>query len=234
MYCVNNGKHHFNSDKDSTPQFFGYCNKPEYLLDNTYEKWKFSLFKPWRNSTNELKGEYNSFITALEEYMYDNKFPVRILGDILRGKRCKCGLGDYPEGSNFVSGDNDAIPTSQCGNIDFEKIIEAVLLPTKHANEEKNDFDDIPEAFYDRLHNRPLKGHDWYVGYREYDEDALTDFSKQYHESRNQAIIDISVQEIKLFDEMLYFPENCRADAQIFLVYHHIFMNYKMILHQIG
>ena len=84
-----------------------------------------------------------------------------------------------------------------------------------------------------RLQSQPLQGYYWSGGYREYYEDALTNFSKQYYESRNQDIIDGSVQELKLFDEMLHRPENCRSDAQKFLVYHYIFMNYKTNLYNI-
>ena len=47
----------------------------------------------------------------------------------------------------------------------------------------------MPEDIYYGLQNQPSQGHDWSVGYREYYEDALTNFSKQYYESSNQSII---------------------------------------------
>ena len=79
-----------------------------------------------------------------------------------------------------------------------------------------------------------MQGHDQSVGYREYYKDERTKFSKQYYESRNQAIIYGSVQELKLFDEILHLPENCWSDTHKFLIYHHIFMHYKIKLHKIG
>ena len=45
--------------------------------------------------------------------MYDNKFPARILGEILRAKRCEYGVEDYPEGADLVGGGNDSTPTTQ-------------------------------------------------------------------------------------------------------------------------
>ena len=72
------------------------------------------------------------------------------------------------------------------------------------------------------------------MGYREYYEDERTNFSKQYYESSNQYIIYGSVQELELFDEILRRPENCRSDTHTFLIYHHIFMHYKINLHKIG
>ena len=89
-----------------------------------------SFFIPCRNSKDELNGEYNSFITELKEYMYDDKFPAGILGRILRAKRCEYGVEDYPEGYDFVGGGNDATPTTKCENISFEQTIESALLPT--------------------------------------------------------------------------------------------------------
>ena len=62
----------------------------------------------------------------------------------------------------------------------------------------------MPEDIYYGLQNQPSQGHDWSVGYREYYEDALTNFSKQFYESINQAIIDGSVQELKFFDSMFH------------------------------
>ena len=79
-----------------------------------------------------------------------------------------------------------------------------------------------------------MQDHDQYVGYREYYRDSLTNFSKQYYESSNQDVIYGSVQELKLFDEMLHCPENCRSDTHKFLIYRHIFMHYKINLHKIG
>ena len=94
-----------------------------------------SLFKVWRNSTYEFKGEYNSFSNALEEYMYANEFTARILGEILRAKICKYGVEGYTKGADFVGGGNDATPTKQHENIDFGQTIESALSPTEHANE---------------------------------------------------------------------------------------------------
>ena len=38
MCCTKHQKQHCNINEDSTTHLSGYCNKPEYLLDNTFEK----------------------------------------------------------------------------------------------------------------------------------------------------------------------------------------------------
>ena len=45
--------------------------------------------------------------------MYDNIFPARFLGNILREKRCECGVEDFTEGDDLVGDGNDATPTTK-------------------------------------------------------------------------------------------------------------------------
>ena len=108
--------------------------------------------------------------------MHDNKFPARVLGEILMANRCEYGVEDYPESAGFVGDGNYVTSTTQCENIYFDKTIGDSLSPTEHANEDNNYFEDMLEDLYNRLQKQPSQGHNWCVGYRKDYEDALTNY----------------------------------------------------------
>ena len=45
--------------------------------------------------------------------MHDNKFPARVLGEILMANRCEYGVEDYPESAGFVGDGNYVTSTNQ-------------------------------------------------------------------------------------------------------------------------
>ena len=45
--------------------------------------------------------------------MHDNKFPARVLGEILMANRCEYGVEDYPESAGFVGDGNYFTSTNQ-------------------------------------------------------------------------------------------------------------------------
>ena len=108
--------------------------------------------------------------------MHDNKFPARVLGEILMANRCEYGAEDYPESAGFVGDGNYVTSTTQCENIYFDKTIGYSLSPTEHANEDNNYFEDMLEDLYNRLQKQPSQGHNWYVVYRKDYEYALTKY----------------------------------------------------------
>ena len=75
--------------------------------------------------------------------MHDNKFPARVLGEILMAKIYEYVVEYYPESAGFVGGGNYATSTTQRENIAFDKTIGYYLSPTEHANEDNNDFEDM-------------------------------------------------------------------------------------------
>ena len=64
----------------------------------------------------------------MEEYIYNNKFPASILGEILRATICEYGAEDYPGGADFVGGGNDATTTTQRKKISVEQTIQIHVL----------------------------------------------------------------------------------------------------------
>ena len=75
--------------------------------------------------------------------MNDDKFPARVLGEILMAKIYEYGVEYYPESAGFVGGGNYVTSATQCENIAFDKTIAYYLSPTEHANEDNNDFEDM-------------------------------------------------------------------------------------------
>eukprot|EP00956_Cyclotella_meneghiniana_P014574 scaffold21883_cov60-Cyclotella_meneghiniana.AAC.2 len=94
------------------PQFFGYNNHASWPMKEDFAKWNLTLFKPWRASEDELKGEYETFREALEEYMWNfDEFPGSIRAEILRSKRKEYGV-DTSE-SGLMGLDADFTPTTE-------------------------------------------------------------------------------------------------------------------------
>ena len=70
------------------PQVFGYDDTATWPLKEEYSKWKLTIFKPWRNSVNELKGDDGTFKSALEDYMWNiDEFLWMIRQEILLLRR---------------------------------------------------------------------------------------------------------------------------------------------------
>ena len=116
-YCAK----HWSKSKDRPPQFFGFNDKPSWPLTEDYSKWILTLYKPWRQSSDELKHSNGTYKSTLETYMHDAQFPQRIKTAILRVKRNEKAV-KLDESTFF----QEAIgtPTSDCKN----KILPTLLM----------------------------------------------------------------------------------------------------------
>ena len=96
LFCVD----YWKEGKVTIPQFFGYHDVPRWPLDENYSKWTLAIFKPWRESIEELRGIDGLFSTTLKQFMFDSDFPPRKRAEILRVKLKVAGV-DTEEGVEF-------------------------------------------------------------------------------------------------------------------------------------
>ena len=92
-----------------------------------------TLYKPWRQSSEELKHSDGTYKSTLETYMHDAKFPQRIKTAFLRVKHNKKAV-DLDELTFF----QEAIgtPTSDCKNENFAFAVDAIILPPSQNGKE--------------------------------------------------------------------------------------------------
>ena len=229
-FCV----HWYRTSK--VPQFYGFHDLATWPLRENYAQWMLTLYKPWRQSINELKGEDGTFASTLMEFMYDAKFPPTIAAKITRAK-LKDSAVDISESNLVQDGENQHTPTSQRRNEAFEDTIGAALSPTNEANTE--DYEDMDDALFRSLDSRIPNNFDWSEKYNEEAEGWLISYAKSFYAANDDSILrntngtDID-NNLKLFDDHLCRPENCRTEAQKLLVYHHIYHHYRLFLHRRG
>ena len=77
MFCVD----YWREGKVTIPQFFGYHDVPRWPLDENYSKWTLAIFKPWRESIEELRGIDGLFSTTLNNLCL---IQISLLGNVLK------------------------------------------------------------------------------------------------------------------------------------------------------
>ena len=131
------------------PQFFGFNDQATWPLKEDYAKWMIALFKPWKNSLEELKGEDGTYKSTLEFFMYSKKFPSQKRAAILRAKRndsfVDTSVGGYLN-------DNEFTPTTDRRNEELENAVENACSAPSVDNVDA--FEDININLFNRLESR--------------------------------------------------------------------------------
>ena len=218
------------------PQFFGYHDLATWPLLENYAQWMLTLYKPWRQSIDELKGNDGTFASTLVIFRHDSQFPQTINAKITRAK-LKDSAVDMSESDLVQDGENQHTPTSQRRNEAFEDTIGAALSPTTEMH--AGDYEDMDDALFRRLDSRIPENYNWSENYTEEAEGWLVSYANNFYAANDDSILrDTNETEngnsLKLFDDDLCRPENCRTDAQKLLVYHHIYHHYRLFLHRTG
>ncbi|EJK61395.1 hypothetical protein THAOC_18129 [Thalassiosira oceanica] len=110
---------------------------------------------------------------------------------------------------------------------------EAALAHT--PGQDEDDYVDVNDALYNGLDDRLSKfpNHDWSVGFKTSEMTALKDFADSYYRSRTQILNNhtdtSSSKRPPLIDPELFKPENAKSDDQKFLIYHHLYHQYRLL-----
>ncbi len=229
---------HWHTSGPKPIQFFGFHDKATWPLDETYAKWMLTFFKPWRENIDTLKGVDGTFVTTLEQFMYDPQFPARKRAEIQRAKRIQDNF-DASEGAHMhPGGGDDFSPTvQQRENAAFEEsAVNALSPPT--GEDDNDDFEDMTDRLFSNIDSRIPPDFDWSENLVRGKANWLINFAKNFYKERNESIISTDApdveEELVLFDEDVYRPENCRGEDQVFLIYHHLLVQYQIHLFQNG
>ena len=220
-FCV----YHFSS-KVIIPQFFGFKDIPTWPLQEEYSKWMLSIFKPWRDSIEDLRHNDGSFVSSLVEFLFDPLFPARKRSEILRAKLKVCGV-DTSEGADIFDGN-----VGQNVDVEEDDMFNDILDNAISQNESLGSNENVGLAnhLFELLPNRLPDNYDWSDGYEQRYEIWLKRFSEQYYTESHNAILneEENLNDIVLFNDELYRPENCRGEAQKFLIFHHLLYQYHL------
>ena len=157
--------------------------------------------------------------------MYDTKlFPNKIRTEILRVKRQE--TFEFDEGEDLYVVNQAASPALQRENPQFEEHYNAALSPIE-VEDNDCDYEDMAENLFDDLENRPAF-YDWSQNYVDGLSEQLEKLAKKFYKEKNENLIEGREEVIQLFEIQKYNPENCRGEAQKFLIYHHLYHHYLL------
>ena len=162
------------------PQFFGYNNHASWPMKEDFAKWNLTLFKPWRASEEELKGEYETFREALEEYMWNfDEFPGSIRAEILRSKRKEYGV-DTSE-SGLMGLDADFTPTTENRVNEAHEEAADQAEDYYNNNAQNEELEEIDDETFRTIDTRVPDGHDWSENFDEAIATRLSDFTSRFY-----------------------------------------------------
>ena len=223
LFCVDFWK----KGKATIPQFFGYHDVPTWPLDESYSKWTLAIFKPWRESIDELKDMDGSFSTSLQTYMFNPEFPARKRAEILRVKLKVSGV-DTKEGVEFQEIVDD-IDTNVEEDAMFVDAMESNI--SQNSSIGSNENVGLSEAYFNLLPEIYPDNYDWSDEYNVVYENWLFKLAKEYYEKKNLNILNNSLDtvDVQLHEQETYKPENCIGESQKFIIYHNLYYQYLYV-----
>ena len=153
--------------------------------------------------------------------MWDDNFPRSILYSIMR---CKSNLLDemnMEEATNMVCTETNADDGDESlANFDPEGVDHIVTPDDGEAVYETHLLDsdffglDKGDCTHDWINNKDISLMA-----------VLNDYNKEYYTSRQSNIT--NENQFNVLDEDIYIPENCKGNAQKFLIFIHLFVHYQ-------
>lgn len=159
--------------------------------------------------------------------MYDPEFPNIKRAALMRAERKEQIVNE----DNQTNQDrHDYTPTRERHNIDNEQAAEANC-----SNSNDDDYVDVDDALYNGLNDRSEEHphHDWSDGFVLEETNALQQFADQYYREQTRRGLntssDSAQQQPSLIDPELFSPENAKTEDQKFLIYHHLYHQYRLL-----
>ena len=227
LYCA----HHWNEGKVVIPQFFGFHDYPTWPLNEDYSKWTLVIFKPWRNSFDDLKHIDGTFASSLNDYMFHKDFPARKRAEILRVRLRLSGV-DIDIGSDLQNHNN-----TEDRNVEEDTMFNEAIDSTISQNSSigSNENVGLSENYFNLLPDRTPDNYDWAIDYASMYKDWLHKFAKHFYEEQNHNILaNDSGSSLNITNvEDTFIPENCRGDSQKFIIYHNLYYQYMLFQHSL-
>lgn len=195
---------------------------PSWPLKEEYAQTQLLLFKPyWGKKLNvDLKKsfdengkvkEFQTYREALEDFMFDKKFPRLVLSKIIRAKM-KFKFDD--DAGHEFNATKEYLSPSEDGDVPANS---NAILAAENDDEVdvEEDFDpNIDEIDISRLNLPNPADIDWSIGYDSKAEDWLTQQCKKFYRKRDENIS----EEFVPLNPKKYQPEKARGFAQHFLI----------------
>jgi len=223
---------HWPLDKKEKPvQFFGFNNTPQWPLDESYSKWILTLYYPWLQSPEEH--QQPSFAEFLANNYTSYHIPSSIRAAI---SRAKYNLKEVEVENNPLDNRGSGPNFTPTENRRDERLLESA-----NANEFHNAFDlegelqGLMDSHYDGL-PLPDISFDWTK--KILDETStynnirattwLLNERQQFYQERCAAMLRKDRDEdVELFDEHIFRPENARGRKQKLIVFMLLYQHYK-------
>ena len=153
-------------------------------------------------------------------------FPSRLLSKMLQVKIQQKPV-DIEEGEKFMITEHGT-PTSQRENDNFEEHALAAMSPNDETEIEEDLDLGMGENLFNLLENRAPPSYDWSKNYQQNLTESLPKLAQIFYQQERTSILSGKEGHLKLFNEGILCPENCKGDAQKFLIYHHLYYHYKI------
>ena len=144
-----------------------------------------------------VKEESETYVQALEAYLYNDNIPQSKRSEILRAKP-KEKLIDRRK-NTYMNGNNEENPTTVGENIvnnDFDDMINANVRPHSQDGE----YEDMTDTMFNELRTRIEIGYDWSIHYDVKYVDALTKYATVFYKRQQQQRIDGDNDGVQLFN----------------------------------
>ena len=186
------------------------------FFDESNSKWTLAIFKPWRESIDELKDMDGSFSTSLQTYMFNPEFLARKRAEILRVKLKVSGV-DTKEGVEFQEIVDD-IDTNVEEDAMFVDAMESNI--SQNTSIGSNENVGLSETYFNLLPEIYPDNYDWSDDYNVVYENWLFKLAKEYYEKKNLNILNNSLDtvDVQLQEQETYKPENCIGESQKFII----------------
>ena len=128
------------------------------------------------------------------------------------------------------NGDQESTPTTDRRNQAFEEIADAERGP----DNEDEDYEEMNDFQFDSIDDNIPPNYDWSAGYLPSLAKLLVEFKDKFYKDQEELIMSNLVEPLILFDIKKHRPEKCLGNAQIFLVYEHLYYHYLNERHTSG
>jgi hypothetical protein len=163
-----------------------------------------------------------------------DEFPWMIREEILRAQCNEVSVDLSAAGA--LGGDNDNTQTEVRTNTGHKDAIEAADGAPELHELGQDICEDIDDQLFRNIDRRVPEGYNWSASYNDSTSTALPHYVKAFYDNLVSTSIgnEVGQQHLKLLNKELHCPEVAKTDAQKFLIYHHLYWQWKLYQYRNG
>jgi hypothetical protein len=216
--------HHLVASTPIVPVFFGFTKHIMWPPHEEFSKWMLGIYKPWRETVNEVKGVHASFQEALISYMWHEDFPTMISVELLRRKLRwtfnasvdhGMAVDDRGHGEGLSLASDLCYSPHDMAAADFEQH-DSGLHRECDADLQEADFDGLSDGGPDV---------DWNCQYLAHLETVADLYKKSFYlQQQHEASAGRRTDPFVLLDSDRCRPENAQGQAQKIIIALHLYV----------